>query len=139
VSLSKNAKVALLKRIPLFAGCSRAELVEIAICADDLDLDEGDALVREGEPARQFFVLVSGTATVTRNGVQIGELGAGGWIGEIALLTHGRRTATVTAASPVHALVIADRDFRRLVETTPRLALKVLAGVAQRLERDARN
>jgi CRP/FNR family cyclic AMP-dependent transcriptional regulator len=139
VSLDKNAKVALLRGTPLFAGCSKAELVELAICADELEADEGQVLTREGTPAREFFVLVEGTAAVSRKDVKVAELGAGGWFGEIALLTYRPRTATVTATSPVRALVIRDRDFRRVVETMPRIALKVLAGVAQRLERDARS
>jgi CRP/FNR family transcriptional regulator, cyclic AMP receptor protein len=67
------------------------------------------------------------------------ELGPGDWFGEIALLTYKPRTTTVTASAPARLLVIDDRAFRRLVETTPRIALTVLESVAERLEHDARS
>jgi CRP/FNR family cyclic AMP-dependent transcriptional regulator len=139
VRLGKNAKIELLKRVPLFAGCSKAELREVALTADEIDLRDGYVLTREGRPGREFFVLVEGTVEVTRDGKKLAEMGAGDWFGEIALLTYTPRTATVTATSPVRVLVITDRAFRRVVETMPRIALKVLASVGQRLDHDARS
>ena len=139
VALGKNAKIELLKRVPLFAGCSKAELREVALSADELDLRDGYVLTREGKPGREFFVLVEGTARVTRDGKKVADLEGGDWFGEIALLTYQPRTATVTATSPVRVLVITDRAFRRVVETMPRIALKVLASVGQRLDHDARS
>ena len=137
--LGKNAKIDLLKRVPLFGGCSKAELLEIALSADELDLRDGYVLTREGRPGREFFVLVEGTVRVTKDGKKLADLGGGDWFGEIALLTHTPRTATVTATSPVRVLVVTDRAFRRVVETMPRIALKVLASVGQRLDHDARS
>lgn len=137
--LGKNAKAALLGRVPLFVGCSKAELLEVALSADERELREGDELMRQGRPGREFFVLVEGAVAVTRDGAKVADLGAGDWLGEIALLTYRPRSATAVAMSPVRALVLSDRDFRRVVETTPRIALKVLASVGQRLERDARS
>ena len=96
-------------------------------------------LTREGKPGREFFVLVEGTVEVTRDGKKLADLRAGDWFGEIALLTYKPRTATVTATSPVRVLVVTDREFRRVVETMPRIALKVLASVGQRLDADARS
>ena len=135
--LGKNAKIELLKHVPLFAGCSKAELREVALSTDEIDLRSGHVLTREGRSGREFFILVEGTASVTQNGETIAELGDGDWFGEIALLTHRPRTATVTATSPVRVLVLTDRAFRRVVETMPRIALKVLASVGQRLDHDA--
>ena len=137
--LGKNAKIELLKHVPLFAGCSKAELREVAISTDEIDLRNGHVLTREGRPGREFFILVEGTASVTQDGETIAELKDGDWFGEIALLTHRPRTATVTATSPVRVLVLTDRAFRRVVETMPRIALKVLASVGQRLDHDARS
>jgi CRP/FNR family transcriptional regulator, cyclic AMP receptor protein len=137
VALGKNAKIELLKRVPLFAGCSKAELREVALSADEIDLRDGHVLTREGQPGREFFVLVEGTVTVTRNGQKLADMAFGDWFGEIAILTYTPRTATVTATSPVRVLVITDRAFRRVVETMPRIALKVLASVGQRLEQDS--
>jgi len=139
VRLGKNAKIELLKQVPLFAGCSKAELREVALSTDEIDLRDGHVLTREGRPGREFFILVEGTANVTQDGKEIAELKHGDWFGEIALLTHRPRTATVTATSPVRVLVLTDRAFRRVVETMPRIALKVLASVGQRLDHDARS
>ena len=135
--LGKNEKVELLRGVPLFAECTRAELVEVAISADERHAQEGATLTEEGARGREFFVLVDGGAVVRRAGRKLAELGPGDWFGEIAIMTYKPRTATVTAASPVHLLVIGDAAFRRVVETTPRIALKVLRSVAQRLDHDA--
>jgi CRP-like cAMP-binding protein len=136
--LAKNTKIDLLKRVPLFSGCSKSELGALAKTADELDLRDGTALTREGRPAREFFVLVDGTVTVTRKGKKIGDLGPGDWFGEIALLTDTPRTATVTATSPVLVLVVTDRAFRHVVKEMPSIALKVLDSVGDRLASDAK-
>jgi CRP/FNR family transcriptional regulator, cyclic AMP receptor protein len=137
VPLSKNKKVELLKRIPLFAECTKAELSEVAMSADERKAPEGDKLTEEGRRGSEFFVLVDGAVAVRRGRRKVADLGPGDWFGEIAILTYQPRTATVTATSPVRLLVISDRAFRQVVETTPRIALKVLRGVAERLEHDA--
>jgi CRP/FNR family transcriptional regulator, cyclic AMP receptor protein len=139
MALRRDAKIELLKRVPLFAGCSKSELRELAKSADELDIREGTVLTREGRPAREFFVLIDGTARVTKDGKTIADLGAGDWFGEIALITNSPRTATVTATSPGDVLVITDRRFHSVVETMPSIALKVLATVGDRLTQDARS
>jgi CRP/FNR family cyclic AMP-dependent transcriptional regulator len=137
VALRRDAKIELLKRVPLFTGCSKSELRELAKSADELDIREGTVLTREGRPGREFFVLIDGTARVTKAGKKVADLGAGDWFGEIALITNSPRTATVTATSPGDVLVITDRRFRSVVETMPSIALKVLSCVGERLARDA--
>jgi CRP/FNR family cyclic AMP-dependent transcriptional regulator len=139
VALRRDAKIELLKHVPLFAGCSKSELRELAKTADELDVREGTVLTREGKSGREFFVLIDGTARVTKKGKKIADLGPGDWLGEIALLTDSPRTATVTATSPVDLLVITDRRFRSVVETMPSIALKVLSCVGDRLARDAKS
>ena len=136
MALRRDAKVELLRTVPLFAGCSKSELRALARTADELDLREGTVLTREGRAGREFFVLVEGTAEVRRKGKKIADLGPGDWLGEIALITDSPRTATVTATSPVDVLVITERSFRTVVETMPSIALKVLARVGERLARD---
>ena len=135
--LHKDAKIDLLKNVPLFAGCSKSELQKIASLADELDLGEGATLIREGERGREFIVIAQGTVRVTRNGKQLRELGAGDFIGEIALVADVPRTATVTATSPVRLLVVTDRAFRGLLEQMPSLAKKVLQSLGERLHADA--
>ena len=137
--LSKNEKVELLTRTPLFAECTKAELIEVAIIADEREASTGDRLTEEGQRGREFFVLVEGAVAVTSDGRKLADLGPGDWFGEIAILTYKQRTATVTATSAVRLLVISDRAFRRVVETTPRIALKVLRNVAERLDHHARS
>jgi CRP-like cAMP-binding protein len=139
VALRRDAKIELLKRVPLFSGCSKSELRELAKSADELDIREGTVLTREGRPAREFFVLIDGTARVTKGEKKIADLGAGDWFGEIALITNSPRTATVTATSPGDVLVITDRRFHSVVETMPSIALKVLATVGERLTHDAKS
>ena len=139
VALRRDAKVELLKNAPLFSGCSKSELRALASSADELDLREGTVITREGRAGREFFVLIEGTARVTKNGKTVGQLGPGDWFGEIALLTNSPRTATVTATSAVDVLVITDRSFRRTVETMPSIALKILSSVGDRLARDGQS
>jgi CRP-like cAMP-binding protein len=137
VRLRKNAKVDLLHAVPLFASCSKAELERIASLADELDLADGATLIREGERGREFLVIVNGTVSVTKRGKKVRELGAGDFIGEIALISDVPRTATVTATSPVRLLVVTDRAFRGLIEEMPSIATKVLQSLGERLHSDA--
>jgi CRP/FNR family transcriptional regulator, cyclic AMP receptor protein len=138
VALRRDAKVELLKSVPLFSDCSKAELRALARSTDEIDLREGTVMTREGRPGREFFVLIEGTARVTKDGQQVAELKGGDWFGEIALITNRPRTATVTATSAVDVLVLTDRRFRTVVETMPTIALKVLSSVGDRLGHDAR-
>ena len=135
--LHKDAKIDLLRNVPLFAGCSKTELQRIASLADELDLGDGATLIREGERGREFIVIADGTVRVTRNGKQLRDLGAGDFIGEIALVADVPRTATVTATSPVRLLVVTDRAFRGLLEQMPSIAKKVLQSLGERLHADA--
>jgi CRP/FNR family transcriptional regulator, cyclic AMP receptor protein len=133
VRLRKDAKTKLISHVPLFSQCSKRELALVAGIADEIDLPEGKELTREGAPAREFFVLVDGTAEVLKNGRRINELKAGDFFGEIALVHHSPRTATVKAASPVRALVVTERNFKRLLDESPEIQRKVLAALAERL------
>ena len=135
--LHKDAKTDLLKNVPLFASCSKTELQRIASLADELDLADGATLIREGERGREFIVIAEGTVRVTRNGKQIRDLGAGDFIGEIALVADVPRTATVTATSPVRLLVVTDRAFSRLLEQVPSISVKVMQSLGERLHSDA--
>ena len=131
--LHRNRKVELLRRVPLFAGCSKKELAQVALLADELDFKAGKTLIREGAPGREFFVLVDGTAEVRRKGRKIDTAGPGDFFGEMALLTDHPRNATVTTTSAVDALIVTARNFRALVESNPLIALKVMRAVADRL------
>jgi CRP/FNR family cyclic AMP-dependent transcriptional regulator len=133
VRLRKDAKVDLIRSVPLFSRCSRREAEDIAHVADEIDLPQGTELTREGDTGREFLVIIDGEAEVWRRGRKLRELGAGDCLGEIALLTKSPRTATVTATTPVRALVLTDRAFRRMIEDQPVIAAKVLETLAERL------
>jgi CRP/FNR family transcriptional regulator, cyclic AMP receptor protein len=134
---TKDAKVELLRGVPLFAGCSKSELQRLASLADELDLSEGATLIRQGERGREFIVVAEGTVRVTRNGKTLRDLGSGDFIGEIALVADVPRTATVTATSPVRLLVVTDRAFKTVLEQMPSIATKVLQSLGERLHADA--
>jgi CRP-like cAMP-binding protein len=134
--LHRDAKAEWIKGAPLFANLSKRDLNHVAHLADEIDLREGKELTRQGAPGREFFVLLEGEADVRKNGRRINQLGPGDFFGEIALVSESPRTATVTATSPVHALVITDRDFRRLLKDQPGIQSKVLAALAARLQDD---
>src|SRR5581483_11215674 len=108
--LRKDAKVDLIKSVPLFSHCSKAQLAALAAEADELDVAEGTELTREGDRGREFMVLVEGTADVKRNGRRIARLGPGDFLGEIALISGAPRTATVTTTSAGRILVLTDRS-----------------------------
>jgi CRP-like cAMP-binding protein len=133
VRLRKDAKTELLRRAPLFANCSKRELAAISGIADEIDLKEGKELTRQGAPGREFFVLIEGTADVVRDGSKVNSLEGGDFFGEIALIHHSPRTATVKATSPVRALVITERSFKRLLDEQPEIQRKVLQALAERV------
>jgi CRP-like cAMP-binding protein len=136
VRLRGNAKVDLIRATPLFAQCSRRDLVRIAQVADELEVSAGTVLIREGERGREFFVIIRGEVEIRRKGRRVGKLGAGGFFGELALLSRAPRSATVTAASALAVLVITDRDFVALLDRAPELWLKVARALAERLDAD---
>ena len=133
MKLRKNAKIALIRKIPLFKHCSARELAEIAAIADELDLEEGTDLTREGKSGREFFAIVEGHADVMMGGKWINSVRQGDFLGEIALVTGRPRTATVRATTPVRVLVITSREFRKLLEKHPEIQRKVLLSMAERL------
>jgi CRP-like cAMP-binding protein len=133
VRLRRNAKVDLLRNVPLFAECSQKELGQISALADELFQSEGTTLISEGSKGREFFVLVDGSVDVRREGRRLNSLGAPSFFGEIALVSDTPRTATVTASSAVRLLVITAQAFQRLLLDTPSIRPKVLAALAERV------
>lgn len=134
--LRADAKVELLRHLPLFELCSKRDLRRIAALAVERDVEEGAELIREGEPGSEFYVVVEGDVDVRRRGRRVARLGAGSYVGEIALLSRSPRTATVVAVTPLRVLSIAGRDFVELLDAIPELWLKVARTLADRVEAD---
>lgn len=135
--LHRDVKIELLKAVPLFSGCSKKELHQIALMADEIDFKPGKDLIKEGTPGREFFVLIRGSVDVRRGGRTVDSLGPGEFFGEMALLTDAPRGATVTTTSVVDTLVITATNFKRLVTVYPLIGLKVMRAVAERIPPDA--
>jgi len=132
MALRKNAKIEMIRRVPLFGGCQKRDLTAIAGIADELAWPEGRVIAKQGEKGREFFVIVDGSAEVTVDGKKVATLGAGDYFGEMSLLTEQPRTATVTATSALRGLVIVDRAFARLLREEPGIQSSILATVAAR-------
>jgi CRP-like cAMP-binding protein len=135
--LRRDHKIDLIKAVPLFSGCSKKELRQIATMADEIDFKPGKVLIKEGSPGREFFVLVRGTADVSRGGKLLDTMGPGEFFGEMALLTNEPRSATVTTVTTVDTLVLTAANFKRLVTTNPLIGLKVMRAVAERVPPDS--
>lgn len=135
--LRKDAKVELLARVPLFAGCSKRELSEISMLADELSFPAGRTLIEEGRQGHEFFVLVDGDVDVRANGRKLKTLSDGAYFGEMALVSSRPRNATVTTASSVRVLVVHEQAFRRLLRDSPPIQLKVLQTLADRAAENA--
>jgi CRP-like cAMP-binding protein len=128
----KDAKTARLKQVPLFADCSRRELGEIAAVADELRFPPGREVIREGAAGRELIVVLDGEIEVRRGGELVAQEEGANFFGEAALLTGEPRNATVTTTSEVQALVLTDRAFTRLLESSPELRRKVDASLDER-------
>jgi len=132
---SHDDKADALGRAPLFTNLSRTELVELAKRTEDMEVEAGKTLAREGEIGQEFFVIVDGDVVVTKDGEEIRRLGPGEFFGEIALVWESpRRTATVTAAGPLRFFVLTRQNFRSLIAHQPEIEEKVLAALEERVK-----
>ena len=131
--MARDAWLDHLAQVPIFSRCDKKQLQQVAAAATEVNVEAGKVLVREGEPGHECFVIVEGSATVSREGSTIATIGAGEVVGELAPLTGARRTATVTAQSPMEVLVIGQREFTTLLDEVPGFAVQVLHDIAERL------
>ena len=130
---SKKAYVDHLRNVPLFAGCTSKELERIARSGDEIKMTAGSLLVDQGQTGREAFVVLDGTVTVKRNGRKVATLGPGAIVGELSLLDHGPRTATVVCETDCTLFVISQRHFLAVLDDVPTIAHKLLAALAGRI------
>jgi CRP/FNR family transcriptional regulator, cyclic AMP receptor protein len=122
-----------LASIPLFSECDKKELQEIGKLATEIEIPAGREFITEGNFAQEMLVIVEGTATVTRGGQKLATLGPGDVVGELALLQHRPRNATVTSDTKLVILVVDSGAMDALLDDIPGLAKRLLKVVAARL------
>jgi CRP-like cAMP-binding protein len=122
-----------LEALPVLQGCPRRELEIVNSHTTTVRVLAGSVLCRQGVYGDEAFIIVDGEADVSVNGTSIARLGIGAVVGEMALLEHGFRSATVTAVTPMTVLAMSPRDFRSIVRSAPRVTEQLLVTLSQRL------
>ena len=130
---SQDPKLQLLRGVPLFAGLDQQALEAIGKIAEEREVDAGTALTHEGRHEGYFFVIVSGTVRIERGGQTINMMRDGDFLGEIALLDGGPRTATAVAETACRLLVMTYQRFQQLLDTAPEVRTAVMEEVGHRL------
>ena len=128
-----SAKVELLRNVPLFSDLSAKELMSLSRLMDEIDLKPGTVIIREGNTGGEFFIVLEGTIEVKRKGRRLARLGPGDYLGEIALIDHGPRTATAMVETEARLLVLASREFHSMLASDPRIENKILRTLAARV------
>ena len=129
----RDRKIETLAKLALFAGCDDRELAGIAKLVDEADVPAGHVLIQEGSTScREAFIIVEGTATVTVRDVQVAIVGAGGITGEMGVIDHESRSATVRAMTDMKLLVIDARSLSALIEKHG-VSWKLLKEMGQRV------
>ncbi|MFL5797018.1 MAG: cyclic nucleotide-binding domain-containing protein [Actinomycetota bacterium] len=121
------------RNVPLFAGVSERGLRALVAAADEITEPAGKELVRQGEHSRELFVITEGSVAVTREGRKLNTLGPGDFFGEIALLSGGPRSATVTAETDVAVMILRPAQFTVVLDSEPRIMQAVLRALGERL------
>jgi CRP/FNR family cyclic AMP-dependent transcriptional regulator len=130
---TRDAKIELLQGVPLFSACSKRDLTRIASLVDEIDWPEGRVLMRQGDSGNQCFIIAEGEVKATVRGRRGVTLGPGAVLGEMALIDHGPRSATVTAETDLHLLVLGSREFFSLLDDVPGVGQRIMRSLAERV------
>jgi CRP-like cAMP-binding protein len=122
-----------IRRVPLFANCSPAEISAISAAAREQAFDPGQIIVTQGTPGTAFYLIVSGRVELSRDSKLIGYFGPGDFFGDMSLLDQAPRSATVRAVDPTTCLMISSWDFKSMLEKHPSVAIKLLEVLSRRL------
>lgn len=133
--VSVDEKVRLLGRVPLLAGLDEATLTRIAEVAEQEEVAAGVMLTHEGRHEGYFYILVAGTVEIRRGGSVVDSSGPGSFIGEIAMLDAGPRTATAVTLSPCLLLKVSSSGFDALLAADPAVVEALESEMARHLER----
>ena len=130
---SKKTPLQHLSNVPLFSSCNSRDLGKIAKASERVTLAAGTTMITQGTAGKQAYVILSGTATVKRNGKKIATAQAGAMVGELSLLDQGSRTATVICDSDCDVLVLEQRKLLAVIDEVPAVGHKLLAALATRI------
>ncbi len=122
----------LLRDVPLFSGLDERSLQAVAMLARETTAKAGDVLMLEGEPGDSFYVIVEGTIRIEHGDRTVRSMTAGGFLGEIALIDRGARTATATCVSDCRLLELRAHEFDRLLDTMPEVHRRIRAAIERR-------
>ena len=122
-----------LTQIELFSELSKKELKKIASFMTPITVKAGRDLTVQGQPGREFMIIAEGKATVRRNGRVLARYQPGDFFGELAVIAGVPRTATVTADTDMVVEALNRREFSSMLDESPKLAKKILAGAVKRL------
>ncbi len=123
----------LLMNVPLLSSCTRSECRAVAQLGTQVGTEEGAVLTKEGQPGREFFLVLDGVASCRIDEKEVKRFKHGDYFGELALLHSRRRTADVVAASAMELLVFGTREFRQMLMTSRSIAFKMLDDLAERV------
>jgi CRP-like cAMP-binding protein len=131
--MARDEYLQCLASFPVFSKCTKKQLQEIGGVATELVLPAGNVLARQGDVGFEVFMLLDGTALVTRDGQRVATLTAGDVVGELAVLSGHPRNATVTAETALRILVLTHAGLDQLLDDIPGLAKHLLYEVSARL------
>lgn len=122
-----------LAAVPLFSKCTKSELNEIAKVADQVILPAGRVLAGQGDVGSELFIIIDGSASVTRDGQRVATVTGGDIVGELAVISGLRRNAAIVAESELRVLVLTHKGLDQLLDDIPGLAKRLLYDVTARL------
>jgi CRP-like cAMP-binding protein len=126
-----------LEAVPLFAALTKPERAWVARWSDEIEVPQGTQLLVQGHLPHGFFVILEGNVEVRKDDARVADLGPGEFFGEIAIVEHDRRTASVIAATTVRAIVMDSREFEAMRAEMPTVAEQIEGAIHERLGPDA--
>lgn len=122
-----------LSRVPIFANCTPEEVAAVSSVAQESGFQTGQIIVTQGTPGQAFYLILTGRVEIVRDGQSLGAFGPGDFFGEMSLLDHAPRSATIKALEPTTCLMLSSWDFKALLEKHPSIAIKLLEVLSRRL------
>lgn len=122
---------------PLLDGFTDVQVERLASRLEEVEVEPGTVLTRTGEIALLFYLVIEGSASVTKDGVRLFTLGPGDFFGEMGLLEGDVRTADVIALTPMRVAAMLPGDFEAALEEQPELRVVVRATAEMRRARQS--